>query len=651
MNFFLKLLAGAALILASVTAQAGGVRIVGSGGDVVKCTTPEGDLYQVFDIYEGEIIDAAKADFRGLKGSSLDRAQQMAERLNLHGPLLTQLIKKHIEIIAQNTVYIADQLIADVPDSYHFLKPAQNCVMLQAAVQTVPDPQTGKAVYYISGPIWNNLSENHRASLILHEAVFSIYLNYNARSDGYLTEAAARLAQNSSSVREFTWLLISNRIQKLSTLEYFRVLLYGGLEGAAEVAHLFENQRSLKDLALGPDYLPLQKKRFLTLSLGTHKKSPHYKLHFSKSGALENISRLTLYLFKTDELIYISYNNSDEKNEALHLPARKGTTHYYEPNRLSFRASLCHVEEKTPPPSSPKIKPKVIAASKKHLVALARFSSLQSQHYQDILDDIVNQIKWHRSVVLSPPLERFSQTEECARKIVFSIQAHGIYDHEDITDRYKAKFFKGMTPKLVLGDYNTWSQLSDEQQSLLLTQITLTLQIEGLKHGTGPSHYTDDPAEIGLHWAQLLVSSDFHSMSDQSYIQEMHRWDLPFFLGAALINFKRAPGLYQSSRSTDQSLTRLGFNFDRQGGFAGWKISGLPLNIYWKIVEIYNPKARLNALNRPTRLYKSKLNPQLILFDLKPFTGCGALSSDKAFILRQTETQKYVYTEQPCNGF
>lgn len=193
-----------------------------SGGNSIVCRNSQGIIQKSWflDRYESEEVFHLKYTLENDPGNYSQHLHTVLERLNRFDPSRKTYYAKLLNDFEIHHLCLNNVELTPVPDSYHFVVP-KNCEVIQTAVQTI-NPHTGERIYVIRKDIWNILSELDRATLILHEILYSELLEYGH--------------QNSIAARAFTSELFSNQLEQKNLKEYLRFLkdneiayLYSGL--------------------------------------------------------------------------------------------------------------------------------------------------------------------------------------------------------------------------------------------------------------------------------------------------------------------------------------------------------------------------------------------------------------------------------------
>lgn len=145
--------------------------VVGNGGDVVFCPGEKG--ITLLDYFEAETLwqiklDLGEGDYRQKVINVLNRLQKISETR-------AKLYKKWFEEFEQNARFIPNIVFQDISDSSHVGIP-HGCRIEQVAIQRTPQFDEDRR-YLISKDIWDQLDEDSKAGLILHELIYREAIN------------------------------------------------------------------------------------------------------------------------------------------------------------------------------------------------------------------------------------------------------------------------------------------------------------------------------------------------------------------------------------------------------------------------------------------------------------------------------------------
>lgn len=189
-SFFIFLLA----FSVSFYSLAGGF-IKGNGGNVLSC--PSLKKTMVLDAYEQTARFGLYPDLNLLKSEKF--YELLLQKANKISPLFSQSLKKSLEQVLANILILDHINLGPIDDSYPFFIPNQ-CEIKLAALQ-----RNGKVL--VSAVYWNQLTQDQKFFLILHEALYLNALKQNP------------LIDDSEPIRILNALLLSQELQTWGTRE------------------------------------------------------------------------------------------------------------------------------------------------------------------------------------------------------------------------------------------------------------------------------------------------------------------------------------------------------------------------------------------------------------------------------------------------
>ncbi len=196
----------ALLIVAACEASAT-VRI-GNGGHVVVCGLESGKTYRLLDLFVRE--KNANPYNKDYGPQSLDlktRVRYLISKLEKHNPARAEAYVKVADSFLKSVSFTDVELPAT--HETEGIKVDKPCVIRQAVVQIPDSSGTSSSKLIISRPIFNHLDDNERAALIVHEI---------------LTNEVRQTAGSDSKILEFTALIVSEEISRMSLKEYVQAL-------------------------------------------------------------------------------------------------------------------------------------------------------------------------------------------------------------------------------------------------------------------------------------------------------------------------------------------------------------------------------------------------------------------------------------------
>lgn len=197
------------LIFLAVAAQAANKgHDAGNGGYTVTCdkAEPNGKTQEVLDYHELRykydpgyfVVDL------GGQGTEWDRVHYALDRLKRLDPKRAADYQDKASHFEENALHVAHVSLPDAKDLGRVYM-ADDCKTVQAVVQ-YQQPLPGQRKYAVSDTVYQALSLDDRAGLILHEIIYG--------------EALAHGATNSVDARYLNALISSKQIESLSNDEY-----------------------------------------------------------------------------------------------------------------------------------------------------------------------------------------------------------------------------------------------------------------------------------------------------------------------------------------------------------------------------------------------------------------------------------------------
>ncbi|MBV2169341.1 MAG: hypothetical protein KUL82_11610 [Bdellovibrio sp.] len=182
---------------------------VGNGGNIVQCGA--GARMQLLDYYETE-MRGLNIDLGNETVTYIDKVQYVLKRLSKINPGRAEKYRVWAHQFLQEIQWIDDSNIRPIKDIGPVILP-EGCELIQTVSQ-YPDEQIppGGKRYAISQKVWNHLSEEDKAGLVLHELIYR--------------EAILNKQISSLKVRFFTGLISSQDMEGLTSLEYLKLLKY-----------------------------------------------------------------------------------------------------------------------------------------------------------------------------------------------------------------------------------------------------------------------------------------------------------------------------------------------------------------------------------------------------------------------------------------
>lgn len=186
-----------------------------NGGDVIFCG-PDGatrlgllDLYEAQKLFHWQLVPA--------KGQSTEEIfEERMKAFEGRDPVRAALYRGFMQSFSQEARFVPESDFTDVPDE-GFKAPPQGCQLRQIVIQ-YDKPAPDGTRYMINESLWNAISNEDRAALLLHEFIYR---------EGRLPENSFK---TSSGVRYLNGLIHSTQLKDLSLQEYITHLRAAGFQ-------------------------------------------------------------------------------------------------------------------------------------------------------------------------------------------------------------------------------------------------------------------------------------------------------------------------------------------------------------------------------------------------------------------------------------
>lgn len=197
------------LLLISTSVMASSGNEVGNGGDVLACQTPDKKvLVQLFDFFEYQ--NQHGVSIQEKEGDSTAIVENIVEQMKAHDPKLAGLLKIRSGRFLTDSQFVTTAKLTDIKDSDSMMKaPNKNCRIDQVAILKKKVLNTEKK-FLISQILWDQLSETHKAGLILHELIYEYFADLGEK--------------NSVNARAMNAYLFSKDFSKVTTEEYWKMV-------------------------------------------------------------------------------------------------------------------------------------------------------------------------------------------------------------------------------------------------------------------------------------------------------------------------------------------------------------------------------------------------------------------------------------------
>jgi hypothetical protein len=146
----------------------------GNGGDIVLCggSTPSAEL---LDFFEARVLRGITVKLGGADQSVEQKINLMIDRAAQFDSFRVEKLKKGLDFFWKNSQFVRGLEFVDVPDSGHIGLPP-HCSIAQIAVQRLP-PFPEEKYFIINQDLWDLLSNDGKAGLIMHEILFKEMLS------------------------------------------------------------------------------------------------------------------------------------------------------------------------------------------------------------------------------------------------------------------------------------------------------------------------------------------------------------------------------------------------------------------------------------------------------------------------------------------
>ena len=212
-------------LLVSITAKAG--HEVGNGGTIIKC---EDGRVELTDLFEARV-------FRGLQSALGDptedfkiKIERVFTALARVAPYRTQKYRQLYSEFFNDAVFVTGVDLTPIADVDPKGLPA-GCGLKQAVIQTVPQ-FIGDKRYTIDQDKWNEMNENSKAGLVLHEIIYNEALHNGedkSITTRYITGYVTSTALLAVTQEKFNEILLSARFKMV---DQFGSLVYVNKEGS-----------------------------------------------------------------------------------------------------------------------------------------------------------------------------------------------------------------------------------------------------------------------------------------------------------------------------------------------------------------------------------------------------------------------------------
>lgn len=189
---------------------AGGGHVVGNGGYVLECESNGITKWFSYDLEEGIILNQLMPKYSSFK-SYKEKANDVINRISKINPFRAKLYKQWLLTFETESQFLkTDMDLVNIPDISVGVVP-RNCSLRQAIVQ-ISSPGINEPRYLINSTIWNQLDENQKAALVIHELIYREAISEENRH------------QNSVQVRKLNQWLHSGKLENMTVQNYIELI-------------------------------------------------------------------------------------------------------------------------------------------------------------------------------------------------------------------------------------------------------------------------------------------------------------------------------------------------------------------------------------------------------------------------------------------
>jgi hypothetical protein len=276
----------------------------GNGGDVLICSPGSslGATVHLLDLYEANYVKNLPIDIGGDALSLDEKMDLIFSRVEKKSRVWANLLRDYYKEFYNEAVLVDEANLVNVDDSDHLAIPT-NCVIKQIAIQKENPIDSSDPRYIINGTLWNLLSIDHQASLILHEL---IYRNLLHKKSSVLT-------------RHFVGLIVSNHLETMSSLDFAKILskneFHMGMNlDSFDVYVQNHHSYSFEDPNVIELHSPAQKEGLIRIGQHEYKSAVYYNIFkaYQVSLADDEVAVHTLVFNKEFDIarVVINLNNT-----------------------------------------------------------------------------------------------------------------------------------------------------------------------------------------------------------------------------------------------------------------------------------------------------------------------------------------------------
>jgi hypothetical protein len=197
---------------------------VGNGGDAVVCRNNAGDITSVelLDYYEARVMRGIEVNLGGTILSVEEKVDLALSRIKTRAPKRFQRYQKLVNEFFEESKFISNIHLVDISDSENVLL-GKGCVVEQLAIQQEPIFEED-ARYLINKDLWDLLSLDHQAGLVLHEIIYFEAIHQFSEPH-----------ENSKLVRYFNSFISSDVGANASNKVFYETIIKSKLHGSEEI--------------------------------------------------------------------------------------------------------------------------------------------------------------------------------------------------------------------------------------------------------------------------------------------------------------------------------------------------------------------------------------------------------------------------------
>lgn len=188
----------------------------GNGGVAIYCPSKKEKKYEVLDLYEAKEVYGMKLEPAEGRNFML-LADAYLERIARLNPNRAKLYREYMLSWQHEAQMIPGNDFADIPDVGWAVKP-RDCEFVQVVAQ-FQQPRVGKR-YFVNADIWNQLDEENKAALMIHEFMYR---------EGLLEKNSFT---GSTGLRFFNGFIHSEEMNKATLKAYIEALRVAGYQDA-----------------------------------------------------------------------------------------------------------------------------------------------------------------------------------------------------------------------------------------------------------------------------------------------------------------------------------------------------------------------------------------------------------------------------------